>query len=648
MPDEPRPIDIVELIGTLGDHLPVAVAVTDLDGQFLACNASWSSQCGGTDPVSLGAMTAPADRARHADWFAGLRAGAGEPLEAFQEFLRCDGSSFEARLRARALRTNDGCAFAAVLVLDPWSTPVAELRRLQAARDRAERAAAAGSAFVAKSAHDLRNPLHLMAGRAELLARHADPEVVVHAEAIGRDVRNLELLVNDLLLVTTAGAGAIVADPVPTDLGELLRSAIEDVQRTHDAGALTVSCEVADHVPALVSLDEQRVRRVLVNLVSNAIKYTPAGSVRLRANCVDVDRIRIEVADTGPGIAPDRLERVFEPFAGIGTELTRGGSTTGLGLSIVRDLTAALGGEVSVRSTLGVGTTFTVVVPAPALVDDERRPTAAQQLDAPTTGRLRVLVVDDSALNLELARQQLAILGHDAVTADSGEAGLARIDPSVDVVLMDLNMPGIDGLETTRRLRAQGWRTPILALTAAALASDRAACMEAGMTGFLAKPLGLDALARALEAAALGAADQPVAPLAPAVTDAAPVRATTETNITTEGSRLDFTMIQELVRDTGATAAAMLLRTFLTECTARLDGVHQAAAAGDDSSLRRHAHTLASTARLVGGVAVHDLARSAEAGGLAVIDERFLETLDAACESMAGLVADHAATLEAS
>jgi len=647
VPDEPRPVDIVQLIGTLGDHLPVALAVTDLDGQFLACNAPWSSLCGATDPVSLGAMTAPADRARHADWFAGLRAGAGEPLEAFQEFVRSDGSSFEARLRARALRSDDGRAVAAVLVLDPWSTPVAELRRLQAARDRAERAAAAGSAFVAKSAHDLRNPLHLMAGRAELLARHADPEVVVHAEAIGRDVRNLELLVNDLLLVTTAGAGGIVVDPVPTDLGDLLRSAIEDVQRTHDAGALTVSCEVADDVPALVSLDEQRVRRVLVNLVSNAIKYTAAGSVRLRATCAD-DRIRIEVADTGPGIAPDRLERVFEPFAGIGTELTRGGSTTGLGLSIVRDLTAALGGDVSVRSTLGVGTTFAIVVPAPAVADGEQTATSPQQFDAPTPARLRVLVVDDSRLNLELARQQLAILGHDAVTADSGEAGLARIDASVDIVLMDLNMPGIDGLETTRRLRAQGWRTPILALTAAALASDRAACMEAGMNGFLAKPLGIDALARALNAAALTAADQPAAPVAPAATDSGAGETIANGANATEGSRLDFTMIQELVRDTGATAAAMLLRTFLTECTARLDGVHQAAAAGDDSSLRRHAHTLASTARLVGGVAVHDLARSAEAGGLAVIDERFLEALDAACESMAGLVADHAATLEAS
>jgi signal transduction histidine kinase/CheY-like chemotaxis protein len=640
VPGEPASLDVVQLIGTLGDHLPVALAVTDLTGQFLVRNAPWISLSGRSDPASLAGMTAPADRPRHADWFAGLRAGAGEPLEAFQEFVRPDGSSFEARLRARALRTDEGGLIGAVLVLDPWSTPVAELRRLQAARDRAERAAAAGSAFVAKSAHDLRNPLHLMAGRAELLARHADPDVVVHAEAIGRDVRSLELLVNDLLVVTTAGAGAIVADPTPTDLGELLRAALEDVQRTHDSGALTVSCHVAPDLPALVAIDELRVRRVLVNLVSNAIKYTPSGSVRLRADRSDGDRIRIEVADTGPGIAPDRLERVFEPFAGIGTELTRGGSTTGLGLSIVRDLTAALGGEVSVRSTLGVGTTFTIVVPAPAVTDDHTDD-ACDRTSAPSPTHLRVLVVDDSPLNLELARQQLMILGHDAVTADSGEEGLARIDTSVDVVLMDLNMPGIDGLETTRRLRAQGWRTPILALTAAALASDRAACMEAGMNGFLAKPLGLDALARALDGA--------TTPLgldhAAAATNSRP--ATNGASDEHGGSRLDFAMIQELVRDAGATAAAMLLRTFLTECTARLDGVHQAAAAGDDSSLRRHAHTLASTARLVGGIAVHDLARSAEAGGLAVADARFLEALDAACSVMSGLVAEHAATLEA-
>jgi two-component system sensor histidine kinase/response regulator len=244
----------------------------------------------------------------------------------------------------------------------------------------------------------------------------------------------------------------------------------------------------------------------------------------------------------------------------------------------------------------------------------------------------RILVVDDSALNRELAVQQLRTLGHHAVVAGGGTEALDRIDDSIQLVLMDLNMPDLDGLATTRRLRADGWNTPIVALTAAALAADRAACAEAGMNGFLTKPLGLDALDHGLRAI-LG---HPTAGAA-----AAPVRSTATDRA------VDVAMIEELSRDAGVAAAIMLVRTFLDECALRLERVHAAAADGDETGLRRHAHTLASTAHLVGGTEVHRLARQAEHGGLRTVDDAFLAVLDAACGAMHTAVAAHARVLEA-
>ncbi len=230
--------------------------------------------------------------------------------------------------------------------------------------------------------------------------------------------------------------------------------------------------------------------------------------------------------------------------------------------------------------------------------------------------------------------QQLRTLGHDAVVAAGGTEALDRMDDSIHLVLMDLNMPDLDGLATTRRLRADGWTTPVVALTAAALAADRAACTEAGMNGFLTKPLGLDALDRGLRAV-LGHPNAGTAAAPAPAPSAAADRA------------IDVATIEELSRDAGVAAAVMLVRTFLDECALRLERVHAAAADGDETGLRRHAHTLASTAHLVGGTEVHRLARQAEHGGLRAVDGAFLELLDAACGAMQAAVAAHARELEA-
>lgn len=592
---------------TVFEELPVPASVADPDGRVLAGNRAYRALLGMSGPVDVRAysaagLTHPEDRDRTRTYFLQLRNGETTEVVVDKRYLRTDGTEIAAELHARALRDADGEATGVMGVILDVTAERAATAALAEARDTAERASEAKSAFVARVSHDLRTPLHALIGYTELLERLVAGQAAQQlAELIHKQASSLQHLIDDLLDLSAIESGHLELHPAPTDLRTLITETIQSVRMAHDTTGLELRAAVADDVPAAVVTDDRRVREVLTNLVGNAVKYTPAGSVDVVATLDEVDGrpvVRVEVSDTGPGIEPGYLATLFDPFRRAGTRLARSEETTGLGLAIVKQLVELLGGAVGVDSEPEVGSTFWFTLP---VVGGDPSPTAdATAAEAPAAFSARVLVVDDSFTNLELVQQQLRSIGHEPVVATDARTALSLLDDSIDIVLMDVNMPDVDGLEATRWIRAAGWRTPVVALTAAAMAADRAACTMAGMDGFLTKPIGLTGLADAVRQWV--ADDRPAS--AAAVARPAPV----------EGP------LDGLVREAGTAAAIGVARSYLRESERRVADLYAAADAGDNASFVRQAHTLASTSQLVGGTRVAELCAAAERAGLAGTD----------------------------
>jgi signal transduction histidine kinase/ActR/RegA family two-component response regulator len=378
---------------------------------------------------------------------------------------------------------------------------------LVAARDAAEAASAAKSRFVAHLSHELRTPMQAVLGMAEALAAdpRLSPDQKQQAETLERAGRHLVAVAGEVLDLASAEAGKLRLDRRPVPLDALLADCLALARPAAEAKRLALHGP-AGPVPAGVLADPTRLRQVVLNLLSNAVKFTPPpGRVELRVRAEGA-LVRIEVADTGPGIPPAQRGRLFGEYARLGGRAGPAGA--GLGLSISRALVQAMGGTIGhAPGPEGSGSVFWIELPAaePPL---PARP-APVAAPPPAARPRRVLVADDVAANRLFLRLLLQRHGHEAVeAADGAEAVAAAAAGELDLVLMDANMPGMDGLEAARRIRAlrgpQG-RVPILALTAEATPDFAAACREAGMDGCLAKPLDGATLLASLERHAAGA-----------------------------------------------------------------------------------------------------------------------------------------------
>ncbi len=407
------------------------------------------------------------------------------------------GVAAQARARQVALHRD---------ALEALRTANVELRRKRA---EAEAADEAKSAFLAAMSHEMRTPLNGVLGMAQLLREgRLDPEQREHLQILHGSARLLLTVIDDLLDVSKLDAGQVELDPVPFRVRAWAREGVELLRpRAREAG-LDLELVVSDRVPRAVEADDVRLRQVLLNLVGNAVKFTERGRVvvRIDGTLQPGGRVAllIEVEDTGIGIPEDALEVIFDRFTQAESDTTRRFGGTGLGLAIVKGLVEAMGGRVGVESTVGVGSRFWVAVTVPVAQEATRPPTLVPLVDV-SACTLRVLVVDDHAVNRTVARRMVERLGHEVVEVDSGAAAVARAaEGGLDVVLMDVEMPGMDGLEATRRIRALpgGSSLPIVALTAHALPAQVERCLAAGMDAHLAKPLMLDALETALERAA--------------------------------------------------------------------------------------------------------------------------------------------------
>jgi signal transduction histidine kinase/ActR/RegA family two-component response regulator len=363
---------------------------------------------------------------------------------------------------------------------------------LALARDRAEEASRAKSEFLANMSHEIRTPLTGVIGFGELLMKEPlEPPAADYAARIVTSGQALLGVVNDILDFSKIEAGQVELDPQPLDPARFLAETADLVGPEAERKGLALVVEPG-WLPAALAVDAGRVRQVLLNLLTNAVKFTRQGEVRIAARYdEDAALLRIEVSDTGIGIPEDRRNRLFQRFSQADGSTSREFGGSGLGLAICRRLTELMGGDIGVTSRAGVGSTFWVTVAAPVAAlapdADAKAEAAFEALPA------RILVVDDLAANREITRALLGPFGHDIVEAAGGQEAvdLAACSP-YDLILMDMQMPGMDGLAATRLIRRdQGpnrW-TPIVALSANVMADHLAACRDAGMDDHVGKPI---------------------------------------------------------------------------------------------------------------------------------------------------------------
>ncbi len=385
-------------------------------------------------------------------------------------------------------------------------------RHLARARDVAERASRAKSRFLAGMSHELRTPLNGILGYAELLRLEGglNPAQATRVGAMLGAGQHLLDMINGVLDLSEIEEGHVELRPAAVDLRSLADACLDLVRPAADAKGLALTIDMAPSTPCSMTTDPTRLRQVLLNLIGNAAKFTAKGAVGLRLAATG-DQLRIEVADTGAGIPAERRHLLFRDFERLGAETTAA-EGAGLGLALSARLAALLGGRLGHEDNPGGGSVFWLELPlaalaaAPAL--DRPALPDAMQAAAAAVCPLRVLVVDDVAMNRDIARSFLHATGHEVECAEGGaEAVKLAAASDFDVILMDVRMPEMDGLEATRRIRALAGlrgRTPIVALTAQAFAEQVSKCRKAGMDSHLAKPFTPDALRDAVARAAAG------------------------------------------------------------------------------------------------------------------------------------------------
>ncbi|RKE36326.1 PAS domain S-box-containing protein [Paraburkholderia sp. BL23I1N1] len=369
---------------------------------------------------------------------------------------------------------------------------------LAVAKEHADAANQAKSDFLAHMSHEVRTPLNGILGYAQILSRDKslDQRQVDGITVIQRSSEHLLAIINDILDMAKIEAGRAELSVSDIPLDRFIYFIAETIQVKATEKGLSFACEMAPDLPAGVRVDEKRLRQVLLNLLSNAIKFTEEGSVRLRIDFLPPVRLRFEVQDTGIGIDEARLEAIFRPFEQVSDARHRVGGT-GLGLAISRQFVRLMGGEIHVESRRGAGSAFSfelnvpVVAPQAAVVPPE------WTVSGYKGPRKTVLVVDDVAANRAVAVDMLGQLGFDMVEACNGLEALEKakaLRPAL--ILMDVVMPGMDGLEATRRLREmpEFGGLPIVAVSADASGSDAAKSLAAGANAFLSKPVDFSGL----------------------------------------------------------------------------------------------------------------------------------------------------------
>ncbi len=432
--------------------------------------------------------------------------------------MRSDGTRFPVEVSARAERSADRLAILAI-IRDVTETKAQEAT-LRDALARASEASRLKSEFVATMSHEIRTPLNAILGTSELLdATPLDAEQREYATTIRESGASLLGIVNDVLDFSKIEAGRLELERAPLDLARECEAVARQVAVAAERKGLVLSVSVDPRIPLLLG-DALRVRQIAINLLANAVKFTERGSVALSVELEHRDdacaSVRCAVADTGIGIAPEVQGALFEAFRQADGSTTRRFGGTGLGLAISRRLVGLMDGEIGLESVPGAGSTFWFRVSLPVAQAPSAQPAeiapplalagsprAAPSGEAVRSG-VKILLAEDNPVNVRLALRQLTRLGFSATVAANGALACeAAQREHFDLILMDLQMPQMDGLAATRAIRERECggpvRVPIVAMTADALPEDRDACLAAGMDDYLSKPVSLGALRGLLE-----------------------------------------------------------------------------------------------------------------------------------------------------
>ena len=608
-PSQAVPTHVRSALDTLAEGL----IVIDKKEQVVLANAALATILGKTPEQLLGVRASKLGFARAGG--IGLAVGEAPWIKAIKSGLPQRNDMLElgdAQGRRRSFIVNcspvlgSGGDHAGVLVsLDDVTELEANKVELRASKDEAEAANQAKSDFLANMSHEIRTPMNAILGFTDVLRRgyaRSNEDRHKYLDTIHRSGTHLLQLIDDVLDLSKVEAGQLEMERLRVPVHALIKDVVAVLQVQAQAKGLSLELLVDSRLPATVQTDPTRLRQIATNLIGNAIKFTERGGVQVRLALVTENAAplyRLHVVDTGVGIAASKLEGIFEPFVQADTSITRQFGGTGLGLAISRRFARLLGGDIVAHSSAGTGTTFVVTFdpgplpgvpllsPAEALstADAESAALGAGWQFSPTT---RVLIVDDGEENRELVRLVLENAGLTTVAAENGVEAvrLATAQP-FDLLLMDIQMPVMDGYEASRRLRAAGLTVPIVALTADAMKGFEQKCLAAGCSHYVTKPVDIDALLELLGGLLAGTR---VATTLPTVSAPATEHAAAPDDVTP----LVSTLAQ------ANPALHVTITKFVEGLPARFALAQAAAAAGDLAAVAQFAHWLKGAAGTVG------------------------------------------------
>ena len=518
---------------------------------------------------------------------------------------------------------------------------VEEVRNHDRARARAEQASRAKSEFLATMSHEIRTPMNGVLGMLRLMSDGPLNDRQRQQVRVMRSSSEILLgILNDILDYSRVESGEIEVESAVFDLHELVEDIVVLMQGRAREKDLALGLEIAESVPAAVTGDRQKLSQVLLNLLGNGIKFTDRGAVTLEvANGAETDAIRLAVRDTGPGIAEADLAHLFEPFYQAAASRRHGQQTgTGLGLAISKRLVTAMGGRIEVETEPGEGSCFSVTLPLPQGEAAIQPPVEAVPHGVPGPERaLDVLIVEDNVVNAMVVEAFVARMGHTPLVAPTAEEGLELLEEQAfDLVLMDISLPGIDGIEATQRIRAHESPTirslPVIAMSAHVFDNEVAQHLQSGMDAFIGKPIAPDGLAQTITSV-LGRTPGKRAAL--------------------DGSRagdggesiIDPAVLAQDRAVLGAERGGLMVDTFIETAPAQIDGIREALAEGRAERAADLAHALRGAAGSLGlrrlaercGV-LEARARTPEAAAVAEeLDRLFDESREALVTLWAGL-----------